>query len=56
MFLLNRIIDPEKKKFKKLLQKYNVKYIEIPFKLEEFQKIKYNKEIIEHKKRQEKNL
>lgn len=56
MFLLNRIINKEKKnKLIKLLQKYNVKYTEIPFKLEEFQKIKYNKEIIEHKKRQNSN-
>ena len=46
MFLLNRIYDLYKKnKIIKLLESYNYKYIEIPFNLNEYKKISYDKNI-----------
>ncbi len=52
MFLLNRIYDVKKKNaLIKILKKYNIKFIDLPFKIEKFKKIKYNKEIIENKNR-----
>lgn len=46
IFLLNRIYDKEKKKeITNLLDKYKYKYIDIPFSLDEFKKIKRNKKL-----------
>lgn len=43
MYLLNRIYDTKKKKkLIKLLKKYNAEYIDLPFQIEEFNKIKFN--------------
>lgn len=49
IFMLNRIYDIEKKKnIIKLLDKYNFKYIDLPFDIEEFNKIKYDSRINEY--------
>lgn len=43
IYLLNRIYDTKKlNMIKNLLKKYNFKYVEIPFKIEEFMSIKYD--------------
>jgi hypothetical protein len=46
IYLLNRIYDTKKLNIiKNLLKEYNFKYIEIPFKIEEFMSIKYDPRI-----------
>ena len=46
MFLLNRIYDLDKKnKIIKMLDSYNYKYLDIPFEIEEYKKIIYDKNI-----------
>ncbi|KAA5825593.1 hypothetical protein FPF71_06710 [Algibacter amylolyticus] len=46
IYLLNRIFDTNKKtKIKQLLDKYKFKFIDIPFNIDEFNKIKYNRNL-----------
>ena len=48
MYLLNRIYDQKKKqKLIKLLEKYKCEYIDLPFEIEEFNKIKFNNKLLE---------
>ena len=50
MFLLNRIYDKTKKNnIISLLNKYNVRYIDLPFEEKKFKKIRYNKSIDHHR-------
>ena len=51
MYLLNKIYDNKKKKrLIGLLQKYNAEYIDLPFQIEEFNKIKFDQKILKGNK------
>ena len=48
MYLLNRIYDNKnKKKLVGLLEKYNAEYLDLPFQIEEFNKIKFNDKLMD---------